>query len=29
MYSIKGPYVVFEIEYLLNRWVKKDGVKLI
>ena len=26
MYNIRGPDVVFEVEYLPNGWVKKDGV---
>ena len=25
-YKIRDPYVVFEVEYLRNDWVKKDGV---
>ena len=24
--TLKGPDVVFEVEYLWNGWVKKDGV---
>ena len=27
-YNIKAPYVVFEVEYLWNGWVKKDGVNV-
>ena len=26
IYDIKGPDVVFKIEYLWNGWIKKDGV---
>ena len=25
-YIIRGPYVMFEVEYLWKGWVKKDGV---
>ena len=25
-YNIRGTYVVFKVNYLLNGWVKKDGV---
>ena len=25
-YNIRGPDVVFEVEYLWNGWVKKDGI---
>ena len=25
-YNIRVPYTVFEVEYLWNGWVKKDGV---
>ena len=27
-YNIRGPDVVFEVEYLWNGWVKKDGVNV-
>ena len=27
-YNIRGPHVMFEVEYLWNGWVKKDGVNV-
>ena len=27
-YNISGHYVVFEVEYLWNGWVKKNGVNV-